>query len=69
MLTSVIAAPDSLEHVEQSLAIAREIGEPGLLLRALTACGSTAVFDADVARPYLAEALELGPRRSATPGD
>ena len=59
MLTSVIAAPDSLERVEQSLAIAREIGEPGLLLRALIACGSTAVFDADVARPYLAEALGL----------
>ena len=59
MLTSVIAAPDSLELVEQSLAIAREIGEPGLLLRALTACGSTAVFDAEVARPYLTEAIGL----------
>ena len=30
-----------------------------MLLRALIACGSTAVFDADVARVYLAEALEL----------
>jgi predicted ATPase/class 3 adenylate cyclase/DNA-binding NarL/FixJ family response regulator len=59
MLTSVIAAPDSLERVEQSLAIAREIGKPGLLLRALTACGCTAVFDAEVARPYLAEAIGL----------
>jgi DNA-binding CsgD family transcriptional regulator len=59
MLTSVIAAPDSLERVEQSLGIGRELGEPGLLLRALTACGCTAVFDADVARPYLTEALGL----------
>lgn len=59
MLASVISAPDSLERVERALAIAREIGEPGLLLRALTACGSTAVFIPDVARPYLAEALEL----------
>jgi predicted ATPase len=59
MLMTVIAAPDSLEHVEQSLTTAREIGEPGLLLRALTACGSTAVFDAEVARPYLAEAIGL----------
>jgi predicted ATPase/class 3 adenylate cyclase/DNA-binding CsgD family transcriptional regulator len=59
VLTSVIAAPDSLERVEQTLAIAREVGEPGLLLRTLTACGSTAVFDADVARPYLAEAIDL----------
>jgi predicted ATPase/class 3 adenylate cyclase/DNA-binding CsgD family transcriptional regulator len=59
MLTSAIATPDSLERVEQSVAIAREIGEPGLLLRALIACGSTVVFDADVARPYLAEAIDL----------
>ena len=44
-LMSVIAAPENLERVEQSLAIAREIGEPRLLLRALIACGSTAVFD------------------------
>jgi predicted ATPase/class 3 adenylate cyclase/DNA-binding NarL/FixJ family response regulator len=58
-LVSMIAAPENLERVEQSLAIAREIGEPGLLLRALIACGSTAVFDPDVARVYLAEALEL----------
>ena len=59
MLRAVIAAPESLERVEQSLVIAREIGEPGLLLRTLTACGSTAVFDADVARTYLAEAIDL----------
>jgi predicted ATPase/class 3 adenylate cyclase/DNA-binding CsgD family transcriptional regulator len=58
-LMSVIAAPENLERVEQSLAIAREIGEPRLLLRALIACGSTAVFDADVARGYLAEARDL----------
>jgi hypothetical protein len=58
-LTAVIAAPDSLDRVERSLAIAREIGEPGLLVRALIACGSSAVFDADVARPYLTEADEL----------
>jgi predicted ATPase/class 3 adenylate cyclase len=59
MLTSTIAFPNSLERVEQSLAIAREIGEPRLLLRALLACGSTAVFNADVARPYLVEAIGL----------
>ena len=59
MLASVISAPDSLERVERALAIAREIGEPGLLLRTLTACGSAAVFLPDVARPFLAEALEL----------
>jgi predicted ATPase/class 3 adenylate cyclase/DNA-binding CsgD family transcriptional regulator len=59
VLSSVIEARDSLERVEQSLTVAREIGDPGLLLRALIACGSTAVFHVDVARPYLAEALDL----------
>jgi predicted ATPase/DNA-binding CsgD family transcriptional regulator len=59
VLGSVIEARDSLERLEQSLAVAREIGDPGLLLRALIACGSTAVYHVDVARPYLAEALEL----------
>ena len=66
VLTSVISAPDRLERVEQSLTAAREIGEPGLLLRALAACGSTAVFNPDVARPYLAEALELARARGDT---
>ena len=66
VLTSVISAPDRLERVEQSLTTAREIGEPGLLLRALIACGSTAAFNADVARPYLAEALELARARGDT---
>lgn len=58
-LAAVISDPDNLERGERALAMAREIGEPGLLLRALTACGSTAVFLPDIARPYLAEALEL----------
>jgi predicted ATPase/class 3 adenylate cyclase/DNA-binding CsgD family transcriptional regulator len=59
ILTSVVGVPDRMERVEQSLRIARDLGDPGLLLRALTACGSTAVFNPDVARPYLAEALQL----------
>jgi predicted ATPase/class 3 adenylate cyclase/DNA-binding CsgD family transcriptional regulator len=59
VLMSVLAAPDALARVEESLTIAREVGDPGLLLRALLACGSTAVFDPDVARRYLAEAVSL----------
>ena len=62
----MISAPDRLDRVEQCLTAAREIGEPGLLLRALIACGSTAAFNADVARPYLAEALELARARGDT---
>jgi predicted ATPase/DNA-binding CsgD family transcriptional regulator len=59
MLMSVLAAPDTLARVEASLTIARQVDDPGLLLRALLACGSTAVFDVDVARPYLVEAITL----------
>ncbi len=59
VLMAVLATPDLVARVEQSLSIAREVGDPGLLLRALLACGSSAVFDADVARPYLEEAISL----------
>lgn len=43
----------------QALAIAREVDDPALLARALTACGASAVYDSDVARPYFAEAIGL----------
>ena len=59
VLMSVISVPNDPDRLEQLLTTARDVGEPGLLLRALIACGSTAVFDVDVARPYLAEANEL----------
>ena len=58
-LTSVLGLPDTLERAQQWLGTAREAGEPRLLLRALLTCGSTAAFNPDVARPYLAEAGEL----------
>ena len=48
-----------LEHAEQALAIARELDDPALLLRALTACGSAAVYDAEVAPRYFTEAIRL----------
>ena len=44
---------------EQALAIARELDDPALLVRALTACGSAAVYDAEVAARYFAEAIGL----------
>jgi predicted ATPase/class 3 adenylate cyclase/DNA-binding NarL/FixJ family response regulator len=52
-------ATDSLDQAEQALAIAREIGDPQLVVRALIACGSVAVFNAEVARPSFAEAIGL----------
>ena len=48
-----------LEDAEQALTIARELDDPALLARALTACGSAAVYDAEVARQYLDEAIGL----------
>ena len=44
---------------EQALAVARELDDPALLARALIACGSAAAFNAEVAGPYLAEAIGL----------
>ena len=54
-----IGATDSIEQANEALAIAREVDDPALLARALTACGGIAVCDAELARPYFAEALEL----------
>ncbi|WNG94803.1 LuxR C-terminal-related transcriptional regulator [Mycobacterium sp. ITM-2016-00318] len=48
-----------LEHAEQALALARDLDDPPLLVRALTACGSAAVYDTDVALRYLSEAIDL----------
>ncbi len=51
------ASPD---QAQQARAIAREVDDPALLARALTACGYIAAyFDADAARAYLAEAIGL----------
>jgi DNA-binding CsgD family transcriptional regulator len=56
-----VGAADSLDHAQRALAIARELDEPALLARALTACGSTAAYSADdeLARACFAEATEL----------
>ena len=45
-------------QAEQALAIARDLDDPALVVRALTACG-IAAFNREVARPYLAEAVDL----------
>ena len=49
----------NIEAAEQALAIARELDDPALLARALTACCSAAVYDTEVASRYFAEALGL----------
>jgi predicted ATPase/DNA-binding CsgD family transcriptional regulator len=53
------AIREKADQVQQALAIAREVGDPALLVRALIACGSIASYDVDGARPYFAEAMEI----------
>jgi predicted ATPase/class 3 adenylate cyclase/DNA-binding CsgD family transcriptional regulator len=48
-----------IDSAEQALAIARSIDDPPLLARALTACSSAAIYDAEVAPRYFAEAISL----------
>jgi DNA-binding CsgD family transcriptional regulator len=59
MLDMHAGGTDSMDQALQALAIAREVDDPALLARALTACGSFAVYDPEVARPYFAEAIGL----------
>jgi predicted ATPase/class 3 adenylate cyclase/DNA-binding CsgD family transcriptional regulator len=59
VLDAYAGATDSLEQAHEALAIAREVDEPALLARALTACGGIAVYDPEVAGPYFAEASGL----------
>ena len=55
-----VGAAESLDQAQRALAIAREVDDPALLARALTACGSIAsFFDAETARANLAEAIGL----------
>ena len=60
LLAYVAVAADSRDQAQQALAIAREVDDPALLARALTACCSIAVFtNPEVARAYFAEAIGL----------
>src|SRR5262249_8652927 len=56
-----VGAADSLDQAQQALAIAREVDDPALLARALTACGSIAGYssNAELARACFSEAIEL----------
>jgi predicted ATPase/class 3 adenylate cyclase/DNA-binding CsgD family transcriptional regulator len=59
LLAGVMGAADSLDQAQQALAIAREVDDPGLLVRALTARGPIAAISAEVAGPYFAEGIGL----------
>jgi predicted ATPase/class 3 adenylate cyclase/DNA-binding CsgD family transcriptional regulator len=55
----VLGAADSVDRAQQALALARDIDDPAVLARALTACGLTAAYNAELAAAYFAEAIEL----------
>jgi predicted ATPase/class 3 adenylate cyclase/DNA-binding CsgD family transcriptional regulator len=60
MLAAWVGTRFSMDLAQQALAIARELDDPALLARALTACGVVAnYYDREVARPYFAEAIGL----------
>ena len=56
-----VGAIAGLDQAEEALAIAREVGDPALLARALTALGHAAGYgnSAEVAQPYFTEAIDL----------
>ena len=60
VLDAWVAVRFSMDQAQQALAIAREVDEPAVLARALTACGVVAgYYDREVARPYFDEAIGL----------
>jgi predicted ATPase/class 3 adenylate cyclase/DNA-binding CsgD family transcriptional regulator len=61
VLDTYLGAADGLDQAEQAVAIARDVDEPALLARTLTAYGFTASlgYHAEVARECFAEAIGL----------
>jgi predicted ATPase/class 3 adenylate cyclase/DNA-binding CsgD family transcriptional regulator len=58
-LATWVVTGDSLTDSEEALAIARDLADPALLVRALTARGFAAVGEPELAAPYFAEAIAL----------
>jgi predicted ATPase/class 3 adenylate cyclase/DNA-binding CsgD family transcriptional regulator len=60
-LAVLMGAADSLDQAQRALAIAREVEDPAVLARALTACGYIAAFFTrfELARVYFGEAIGL----------
>jgi hypothetical protein len=59
ILAAWTATPLSLERAQEALAAARELGNASLTAACLAACGGLAYYSPDVARTYLAEAIDL----------
>ncbi len=59
VLDSLTASTDSRAQAHRALETARELGDPALLARVLTACGCIAILDFDLAAGYFGEAIDL----------
>lgn len=59
LLSSFLATTDVIEGAEPTLAMAREFGDPSLIVRALTARGTITAYDRDLAAQYFGQAVEL----------
>ncbi|WP_414738748.1 helix-turn-helix transcriptional regulator [Mycobacterium haemophilum] len=59
LLNVWLGAVDTGEQVQQALEIAREVDDPLLLTRVLTACGAVHGYDLEAAQPYFGEALGI----------
>ncbi len=58
LLATWLGEPDTLDLAQQALALAREVDNPSLLARALSACGYLAAYSNPEAAPgYFAEAI------------
>jgi predicted ATPase/class 3 adenylate cyclase len=57
-LAGSLATPASLEQAQEALAIARQLDDAALAVRALIACGMTAFYDASLAQRFFGEAIE-----------
>ncbi|MBY0389793.1 MAG: LuxR family transcriptional regulator [Mycobacterium pseudokansasii] len=68
ILASWVGIPAELGRAQEALAVARELDDPGLIARALIACGMLALYDPGLRWPYFDEAVDLvrasGDRRS-----
>jgi DNA-binding CsgD family transcriptional regulator len=59
LLDGWVGVPERREQAGEALAIARQLDDPKLLVRALTACCGTASFDPEEGATYFAEAIDL----------
>jgi predicted ATPase/class 3 adenylate cyclase/DNA-binding CsgD family transcriptional regulator len=58
-LAAWMGLPTDLNPLQDALAVARQLDNPALITRALITCGMAAVYHAELAQPYFAEATEL----------